>query len=102
MRRNDSGIGSREGIVGKEVEREEGREGKRKMLTGQMSGLTRFSSACSDRVVWFTALGRQLLRDSTQEIAYSEPREHRTSAKDDRAKLVGYTVARNREIAGRR
>ncbi|KAJ7927298.1 hypothetical protein B0H13DRAFT_1861485 [Mycena leptocephala] len=46
--------------------------------------------AFSDRVVGFTTLGRQLLQDSTQEIARSEPREHRTSAKDDRAKLVGF------------
>jgi hypothetical protein len=42
MRGRGSGIGGREGIIGEEVEREEGREGKRKMFTGKMSGLTRF------------------------------------------------------------
>jgi hypothetical protein len=49
-----------------------------------------------------TTLGLQLVRDTMQGIARSEPPEHRTSAKDDRAKVVGYTAARNTEIARRK
>ncbi|KAJ7885577.1 hypothetical protein B0H13DRAFT_2535643 [Mycena leptocephala] len=60
-----------------------GKESLRKRWKGRMEGKGR--EKCSPG---FTTLERQLLRDSMQEIARSEPREHRTSAKDDGAHRV--------------
>ncbi|KAJ7799856.1 hypothetical protein B0H13DRAFT_1932890 [Mycena leptocephala] len=90
-----SGIGGREGIVGEEVEREDGREEKRKVLTGQLSGLGRFYSGvlgpcCRIYDARAPAVTGFHAGDSRQRTPGTQ------NEKDDRAKIIRMVARHDR------